>query len=348
MESNNLNLNIKIPDIKKTLTIAISSSSKVSDLKKKIEELSGVPPITQKLVSKGKILKDDSSQLSSYNIINESTIIVLKNKNIIPQNTSNNNNNPFSNLLNMINNNNNNNNNMNNLNNLMNNMMNNNMMNNMMNNPQINQILQNPQYMQMMNQLLQDPNGLSRLMNNPRVRQMMNANPQMRSLMQNPDMMRNMMNMMRGGLPGFNGNSMFSPYNAFGTPNTNLSQLYQEWVDKKKNGKNLNNNINNNSNNDNNNFGNLFNMFNNLNNNNNNNNSNIPNFSHLFSGLQNMNNNNNEESQSQNNIDYTVLYSEQLQQLKDMGFTDEQENIRALISCQGNVQFAVDKIVNNM
>ena len=51
----------------------------------------------------------------------------------------------------------------------------------------------------------------------------MNANPQMRSLMQNPDMMRNMMNMMRGGFPGLNGNSMFNPYNAFGNPNTNLS-----------------------------------------------------------------------------------------------------------------------------
>ena len=129
MESNNLNLNIKIPDIKKNLTITISSSSKVSDLKKKIEELSGLPPQIQKLVTKGKILKDDTSELSSYNIKNESTIIVLKNKDIISQNTSNNNNNPFSNLLRMMNNNNNNNN--NNMNNL-NNMMNNNMMSNMM------------------------------------------------------------------------------------------------------------------------------------------------------------------------------------------------------------------------
>ena len=62
----------------------------------------------------------------------------------------------------------------------------------------------------------------------------MNANPQMRSLMQNLDMIRNMMNMMRGGFPGLNENSMFSPYNAFGNPNSNLSQLYQEWIDKKK------------------------------------------------------------------------------------------------------------------
>ena len=60
------------------------------------------------------------------------------------------------------------------------------------------------------------------------------------------------------------------------------------------------------------------------------------------------NNNNNEENQPKDNTDYTILYSEQLQQLKDMGFTDEQENIRALITCQGNVQFAVDKIVNNI
>jgi hypothetical protein len=48
MESNNLNLNIKIPDIKKNLTITISSSSKILDLKKKIEELSGVLQLTQK------------------------------------------------------------------------------------------------------------------------------------------------------------------------------------------------------------------------------------------------------------------------------------------------------------
>ena len=31
-----------------------------------------------------------------------------------------------------------------------------------------------------------------------------------------------------------------------------------------------------------------------------------------------------------------------------MGFFDEQKNLQALIICQGNLQFAVDRIVNEM
>ncbi len=323
MESN-INIEIKIPDIKKNFTITMPISSLISDLKKKIEELSGISPIAQKLILKGKILREDSSSLSSLNITSNCTMIVLRNKNISPQN--NNNNNPLNNMMN---------------NNPLNNMMN----NPLMNNPQISQMLQNPQYRQMMNQLLQDPNGLNRLMRDPRVRQMMNANPQTRALMQNPEMMRNMMNMMRGGMNGLGGNNMFNPYNAFGTPTPNLNQMFQDWLNKKNVD---NNNINNSNDNTGNNFQDILNnMMRNVGNDRNN--FGNQNFSSLFSAIQNQQNmNQGNNSQNNSNVNYKELYKDQLEQLKDMGFFDEQKNLQALIICQGNLQFAVDRIVNDM
>ena len=42
-----------------------------------------------------------------------------------------------------------------------------------------------------------------------------------------------------------------------------------------------------------------------------------------------------------------ILYRDQLSQLNAMGFTNAQNNIRALTQTGGNLQAAIDKLLNN-
>jgi len=44
-------------------------------------------------------------------------------------------------------------------------------------------------------------------------------------------------------------------------------------------------------------------------------------------------------------VDYAQRYAEQLNQLEEMGFPDRQRNLQALIHTQGNVQFAVNRLL---
>ena len=85
-------------------------------------------------------------------------------------------------------------------------------------------------------------------------------------------------------------------------------------------------------------FVNMGGLFGNQNNNSNNNNwssGNGENFSNI--GI----NDNNDE-----NVDYKEKYKEQLAQMKDMGFVNEETNIQVLKQCSGNVQFAVERLLN--
>ena len=84
-------------------------------------------------------------------------------------------------------------------------------------------------------------------------------------------------------------------------------------------------------------FGNMRGLFGNQNNNSNNNgiSGNGENFSNI--GI----NDNNDE-----NVDYKEKYKEQLAQMKDMGFVNEETNIQVLKQCSGNVQFAVERLLN--
>lgn len=45
-------------------------------------------------------------------------------------------------------------------------------------------------------------------------------------------------------------------------------------------------------------------------------------------------------------VDYREVFSSQLTQLGDMGFTDSEKCIEALKQCNGNVMAAIDKLVN--
>ncbi len=82
------------------------------------------------------------------------------------------------------------------------------------------------------------------------------------------------------------------------------------------------------------NMGGLFGYQNN-NNSNNGNSGNGENFSNI--GI----NENNDE-----NVDYKEKYKDQLAQMKDMGFVNEETNIQVLKQCSGNVQFAVERLLN--
>jgi hypothetical protein len=46
-------------------------------------------------------------------------------------------------------------------------------------------------------------------------------------------------------------------------------------------------------------------------------------------------------------LDYEAKYEEQLERMREMGFTDTQENIRALLASGGNVDSAIEKILGN-
>lgn len=47
-------------------------------------------------------------------------------------------------------------------------------------------------------------------------------------------------------------------------------------------------------------------------------------------------------------VNYKELYKNQLVQLKDMGFINEDANIEALKKCDGNVQFAIERLISLM
>jgi ubiquilin len=46
------------------------------------------------------------------------------------------------------------------------------------------------------------------------------------------------------------------------------------------------------------------------------------------------------------NVDYKTLYADQLTQLQGMGFTNESTNIDALKATGGNVEAAVERLLN--
>lgn len=48
----------------------------------------------------------------------------------------------------------------------------------------------------------------------------------------------------------------------------------------------------------------------------------------------------------QENQNYDELYKEQLKNLSDMGFTNKDLNIEVLKQCYGNVDAAVEKLLN--
>ncbi len=340
MSDEEIKVKVKMTSNATVYTVTVNKTCTVEELKKACEKETSIPPESQNLVFKGRIL-DNTKKIDEYGLQNDNTIILVKKvnpqekKNEPPkqesqssnnQNTSNTNTNTNTNT-NPNTNTNTNSNNGNpfgmDLNSLLQGMggmggmggmsgmsgMDNLGMGGM--NPQMmGQMLNNPMYMQMMQNLISDPNTLNMMMNHPQIKPLIDSNPMMREIFSNPELMRQMFSpeMMQqmstmlnsGGMGGMGMN----PF-GMGMPMTNP------------------NNNNNNSSGNMNPYANLFNM-------------NMGNF-----GMgQNTNNN------PQDNVDPKEKYKEQLAQLKDMGFINEEANIQVLKQCDGNVQFAIEKLLN--
>jgi ubiquilin len=77
-----ITLNIKLVNAKK-LSLLIDSTTVVSSLKANVEQLFQVPVAQQKLVFRGRILKNDQT-ISSYEIQNDSLVVLLKVKPPLP------------------------------------------------------------------------------------------------------------------------------------------------------------------------------------------------------------------------------------------------------------------------
>ena len=367
MEEEEIQVKIKMTSNAKVYIVKVLKSDTIQTLKEKCQKETEVPPESQNLVYKGRILSNEKL-VSDYKIENDHTIILVK-KHTPSQtttenkptstnttaNTTSNTNNANNTTNNSNSNNNNSNNNWNNnpfmgmggqmpdlsqLGDLMGNIDPNeisSMMQNMgmgnfgmgMNPQMMGQILSNPMYMQMMQNMLQNPEMIQMALNSPQMRQLAQNNPMMQQMLNNPQLLQQMLN-----------------------PQTlqMMSNMFQST------GNANNNNANNNNPNNNpqmppfdlsqmaNLFGNMGNMGGLFGNNNNSGNAgstsgtgtgSSENFSNI--GI----NDNNDA-----NVDYKEKYKDQLAQMKDMGFVNEETNIQVLKQCSGNVQFAVEKLLN--
>ena len=90
------------------------------------------------------------------------------------------------------------------------------------------------------------------------------------------------------------------------------------------------------------NMGNMGGMFGNLNPNNNNSTGTSGTGAGTTENFSNIGINDNNDA----NVDYKEKYKDQLAQMKDMGFVNEETNIQVLKQCSGNVQFAVERLLN--
>ena len=299
-ENDQISLNIKNTVNTNTYNLTISKKITIKDLKNEIEKLTNIPTGAQKIVHKGKILKDTET-IESYNIENNDSIVVIRNRNYNPNGARN------TNLLGAF--------------------------------PQVNPGILN---------LLNNPN----FMNIPELQHLMIRNNQLRDInINNPNRLGiNRNNQFMQNLIGRIPNNIRVDENLVGKSFPEIGNKFSEYM------QNRNNNTNNNNNNTNNNN----NM--NIENNNNNIQLNPQNLFNLMRPTRQLNrqpptninlriplqfpsnlqqNNNNTQNE---NVNYREIYKEQLAQLKDMGFTDEAKNIEILKNCQGNINFAIEKL----
>ena len=350
-------------------TIKIAKSDTILKLKKEVEKQAQIPPEIQNLAYKGRILSNEKL-ISDFNIENDQTIFLVKkytspppsenkpttasttantttntninpntsannNKNQNPNNKTGNNQNPFmgmgggqipdlSQLSSLLRN------------------INPNQINNMMHSmgglgdfsgmgglgglggsdwmsPQaLGQLLRNPLCMQVMNNLIQNPEMIRMALNNPQTRQMAQNIPQTQALLNNPQiiqqilnpqMLQNMSNIL-SGMPNPQNNQN---NNTSGTRNSNPN-LNPLGLDINQLNKML---------------GNLQGMGG-------------------LGGTRNtgLGNNRGNTRTNDDNVDYKEKYKDQLAQLKEMGFINEETNIQVLKRCSGNVQFAVERLIN--
>ena len=206
MEGSEITISIKHLS-SRVYEVTINPKYTVLQLKEKVSELSKIGVEGIKLIFRGKILKDNTNVLSDLGITTGHTIHMVKNKTktigtqplgkVPAEGNTGPGQNPFSNmggipdpintrpapsgggLGNLSG----------------------------MDFPAMQNAMNNPQMREMMQQLLSNPDMLRNMINNnPMLQGMMQNNPQFQAMLDNPDMMRNMASMLQGGqMPGFPG-----------------------------------------------------------------------------------------------------------------------------------------------
>ncbi|MCQ2815640.1 MAG: hypothetical protein MJ252_00090 [archaeon] len=203
---------------------------------------------------------------------------------------------------------------------------------------QMTQLLQNPEISSQLNAMLEDPNVINAMLDNPAIKPLLDANPMLRQQFSDPNFLRTimspenlrMLSQLQGNLP-----MMGNPYanmGMFGNPTgANQGQTGQGTGSNPAGGMNPNP------------F--MMNPF-------------MMNpymmnpymMNPYMMGMNNMNNPNPnpQSTQSPQMTDEQLKekYKDQLNQLKDMGFTDEENNLKALKKSNGSVQIAIERLLD--
>lgn len=329
-----IKIKIKTTSDGKVYFVEVATSKTISELKSQLQPITNIAPELQSLVFKGKILANENT-VASYGVKTDNTIILVKKVNPQPSssssssNTNTNTNNTQNNSQQNPQNQNQSSQNQNN-----NNQDGQGMPNNPFANMNMNDLFSGMGGMDYsslggmggMGGMGMDPSQAMQMMSNPMIRNMVMElinNPQMMNMVMNNPMMQNMMNqnpqmrtmMQNPELMRNMMNMMFGGGNSQGQSGQGQGGMPD--------------------------FSSLMNM--------------------MGGGM-----GQSQPGQGQNqdagnagtgmNMDFSVpqddgvdpkeKYKEQLKQLKEMGFCNEETNIAVLKQCQGNVQFAIEKLIN--
>ena len=199
-------------------------------------------------------------------------------------------------------------------------------------NAQMGQQLSNPMFMQMMQNFLQNPEMIQMALNNPQMQELAQSDPQIQAFLNNPLFMQILLNpqnlqMMSNIFRGMaiRQNIISNQSNASGTGNnqnpfgSNLAQMQQLLGGMQGLGGLAG-------------LGGLG-----------TNNAGGTGGTGNLGNLGNMGTGENDP-----NVDYKEKYKEQLAQLKEMGYFNEETNLQILKQCSGNVHFAVERLINKL
>ena len=304
------NINIKVKtNLDATIhEIKINKNSTVLGLKGEIEKVTHVPPQQQKLVNKGQTMKD-SDQISAYGLANDSTIAMIKVN--APQAGG------LPNLGGLGN--------IGGLGNL-------GELGNLgglggANPDQMAQMMNDPQYQQMMNAILSNPAMLNQLLNSPQIRPLLEQNPRLREMLQNPQMRQLLLNpqllqrLRQGGGNPFasgmgGGLGNLGNLGVSQDPNPRLGECFSQWMNEERQGGGSNSGG-----------------------------AQQPRPQPVFTGEQPRTQPVFQQfPQPDPNVDYKEKYKDQIAQIKEMGIDDEEKIIDALKKCDGNVQYALNRL----
>ena len=172
-----------------------------------------------------------------------------------------------------------------------------------------------------LNEILNNPEMLNQVLNSPELRPLFEQNPQLRTLLQNPETRQLLLNPQAlerlgrggGGANPFAGLGGFGSLQPTNSPNTRLGELFTQWMDRERNqpgqpqpSRPAQPGIG----------------------------MPVPNPQPAFQQF----------PQPEPNVDYKEKYKEQIAQIKEMGIDDEEKIIEALKKCDGNVQYALNRL----